>query len=95
MTSDDYLLDDFELHVLTATGKPIPGVEIYEESRTNSVCGGHDHPGTTDSHGTAKIELIAETISELTLVRPDGQGRELTDQELHSLFTQHKLTLRW
>jgi hypothetical protein len=95
LTSDDYLTDEFELHVLTTTGKPIPGVEIYEEYRTSFICGGHDRPGTTDSHGTAKISLIAETVSSLSLVRPDGQERELTNQELHSLFTQHKLTLRW
>jgi hypothetical protein len=95
LTGDDYLTDEFELHVLTTTGKPTPGVEIYEDHRTNQICGGHDHPGTTDSHGTAKIALIAGTISALTLVRPDGQERALTTPELHSLFTHHKLTLRW
>ncbi len=94
LTKDDYRLDDFELRVLTTKGAPRRGVAIDEIYRTNT-CGGGGGVGTTDAHGTARIELIAETIYALSLTRPDGQTRDLTDSELRTLFSRHKLTVRW
>ena len=110
LTQDDYLLDDFELRVLTAKGAPMRGVEIgWEERRT--LCGGGQHWGETDARGIARIELIPEIIESFTLMQSHGQAavaggefealkskgmvRDLTDSELQTLFSRHKLTIRW
>jgi hypothetical protein len=103
-------LDDFELKVLNAKGAPIRGVDISWEERRN-LCGGGQHWGETDSRGIARMQLIAEIIESFTLTRSNGEAsvtagelealkskgmvRDLTDTELRTLFTRHKLTIRW
>lgn len=94
LTPDDYLLDDFELRVLTAKGAPLRGVDISWVERRN-LCGGGQHWGETDAHGMARMELIPKIIESLTLSQPDGATRDLTESELRTLFSHHKLTIRW
>jgi hypothetical protein len=94
LTPDDYLLDDFELRVLTAKGAPLRGVDISWVERRN-LCGGGQHWGETDAHGMARMELIPQIIESLTLSQPNGATRDLTESELRTLFSGHKLTIRW
>jgi hypothetical protein len=110
LTDEDSLLDDFELRVLNGKGLPIKGVDISWEERRN-LCGGGQHWGETDSRGFARMQLIPEIIESFTLMRSNGEAsvtagefealkskgmvRDLTDAELRTLFTQHKLTIRW
>ncbi len=92
-----------ELRVLTASGQPRRGVDIYANWNTNT-CGGHDRIGETDAQGTARLELDA-TFTALGLMiggpysvgDPDAEGksRDLTDAELRELFSKRKLTIRW
>jgi hypothetical protein len=110
LTPEDSLLDDFELQVLTAKGAPLRGVEIGWIERTNG-CGGGQHWGETDARGTAQFELIPEIIQSFRLMQSNGKAavsanefqtlqsngmvRDLTESELRTLFSQHKLTIRW
>ena len=94
LNEDDYLLDDFEIHVFTNTGAPQKNIELSLSWRTNT-CGGGDVIGKTDSHGKAQIELIPQIVTSIKLTRPDGQTRDLTDGELRQLFIQHRLTIQW
>jgi len=102
-TGDDSLLEEFELQVLTATGQPRSGINIYGQWKTNE-CGGRDGIGRTDSRGIARIDLDPSfTALGLMLGGPSGAGdpeskntwRDLTDGELRELFSKHKLTIRW
>ncbi len=111
LTQDDYLLDDFELRVLTAKGAPMRAVDISWQERRNIACGAGQHGGETDKRGVARIELIPEIIESFTLMQSHGQTavtigefealkskgmvRDLTDSELRTLFSRHKLTIRW
>ena len=103
LTGDDSLLEEFELRVLTATGQPRSGVNIYGQWRTNT-CGGRDNIGQTDSKGIARIDLDPSfTALGLMIGGPYSAGdpqskdiwRDLTYDELHELFSKHKLTIRW
>src|ERR1035441_1991334 len=94
----------------TAKGAPMRGVEIGWEERRN-LCGGGQHWGETDARGIARIELIPEIIQSFTLMQSNGQAavsagefdalkskgmvRDLTESELRTLFSRHKLTIRW
>ena len=94
---------DVELRVLTATGQPRPSVDIFANWSTNT-CGGHDRVARTDAAGTVRLHLDA-TYTALTLIiggpyaegDPEGDKntRELSDAELHELFSKRKLTVRW
>jgi len=103
LTEDDYLLEEFALRVLTATGRPRSGVNIYGNWNTNT-CGGGDKIGQTDSKGLARIDLDPSfTRLRLLIGGPYSEGdpeskdksRDLTDGELRELFSKHKLTIRW
>jgi hypothetical protein len=92
-----------ELRVLTAAGRPRRGVDVYGNWSTNTR-GGHDRMARTNAAGTVRIDLDA-TFTALTLIiggpysaaDPEGDKntRDLTDAELHELFSKHKLTIRW
>jgi hypothetical protein len=92
-----------QLRVLTQTGRPRPGVDVYGNWSTNT-CGGADRIAQTDGTGTVPLDLDA-TFTALTLMvggpysagDPEGNKntRELTDTELRELFSKHKLTIRW
>jgi hypothetical protein len=92
-----------ELRVLTASGQPRPGVNIYANWNTNT-CGGGDRIAETDATGTARLDLDA-TFTALGLGiggpysagDPDAErnSRDLSDAELRELFSKHKLTIRW
>jgi hypothetical protein len=103
LIDDDSLLDEFELRVLTATGRPRSGVNIYGNWSTNT-CGGGDRIGQTDSKGIARIDLDPSfTRLGLMIGGPYSAGdpefkdksRDLTNGELRELFSKHKLTIRW
>jgi hypothetical protein len=103
LTDDDSLLDEFQLQVLTAAGRPRSGVNIYGNWNTNT-CGGSDRIGQTDSKGVARIDLDPSfTRLGLMIGGPYSAGdprakdnlRELTEDELRELFSKHKLTIRW
>jgi hypothetical protein len=92
-----------ELRVLSPSGRPRRGVDIYAAWNTNT-CGGHDRIAETDAEGTARLELDA-TFGHLGLMiggpysqgDPDAKGkvRDLTDAELGELFLKRKLTIQW
>jgi len=92
-----------ELRVLTPSGQPRRGVDIYANWNTNT-CGGHDRIAETDAKGTARLDLDA-TFTALGLMiggpysvgDPDAEGksRDLTDAEMRELFSKRKLTVRW
>ena len=92
-----------QLRVLTPTGRPRPGVDVYGNWSTNS-CGGADRIAQTDGTGTVRLDLDA-TFTALTLMiggpysagDPEGDKntRELTGSELRELFSTHKLPIRW
>jgi hypothetical protein len=92
-----------QLRVLTPTGRPRPGVDVYGNWRTNT-CGGADRIAQTDATGTVRLDLDA-TFTALTLMiggpysagDPEGNKntRELTATELRELFSKDKLTIRW
>jgi hypothetical protein len=92
-----------QLRVLTQSGRPRPGVDVFANWSTNT-CRDHGDIAETDATGTARLNLDA-TLAALTLFI-DGPGsaadpdddktrRELTDAELRELFSTHKLTIRW
>jgi hypothetical protein len=93
LTKNDYLSDEVQLRVLTATGRPRSSVDIYVSWRTNT-CGGGDRIGQTDSKGIAQIDLDP-SFTGLELRKPNDESRDLTDDELRELFSKHKLTIRW
>lgn len=103
LTDDDYLLDDYEVQVLTAAGQPHSGVDVWANWLTNT-CGGADRIGQTDSGGIAKI-LLDPSFTRLELMidgpysagdpKADENTRELMPDELRELFAKHKLTIRW
>ncbi|MGD1072563.1 MAG: hypothetical protein ABSB15_20755 [Bryobacteraceae bacterium] len=95
LNEQDYLLDDFELRVLTARGAPRPDVAIDESIRTNTCGGGQGEGGRTDASGAAHLELTPQVVASLRLIQPGGETREVTDDELRELFSRHKLTVRW
>jgi len=92
-----------ELKVLTPSGRPRRGVDIYGNWSTNT-CGGHDRIAQTDSKGVARIDLDP-TFTALALMiggpyspgDPEGDKntRDLTDAELREVFSKHRLTIRW
>lgn len=92
-----------ELQVLTLSRQPRRGVDIYANWNTNT-CRGHDRIGETDANGTARLDLDA-TFTALGLMiggpysagDPEGDRntRDLTDAELHELFSKRKLTIHW
>lgn len=92
-----------QLRVLTQTGRPRPGADVYGSWSTNT-CGGSDRIARTNSTGTVRLDLDA-TFKALTLIAggpysagdPNGNKntRELTDTEMRELFSKHKLTIRW
>ena len=90
----DYLLDDFQLQVVTVGGVPRPDVVVDESIRTNT-CGGREEVGRTDASGAAHLELTPQITVSLRLIQPGGARRDLTDDELRELFARHKLTVRW
>jgi len=103
LNEDDYLLEEFELRVLTAKGQPRPGLDVYGRWMTNT-CGGGDRIGRTDSKGVARVGLDPSfTALRLMIGGPysagdpeaDNKSRDLTDAELRELFAKHKLTIRW
>lgn len=103
LTDDDDLFDGVKLRVLTATGRPRKDVDVYGNWRTNT-CGGGDRFGRTDSKGIAQIRLDPTVTGlELMVGGPYSDGdpelkdksRDLTEDELHELFSKHKVTIRW
>jgi hypothetical protein len=103
LTDDDSLLDEYELRVLTVTGRPRSGINVYGSWNTNT-CGGGDRIGQTNSKGMARIDLDPSfTRLGLLIGGPYSPGdpeskdksRDLTNDELHELFSTHKLTIRW
>jgi hypothetical protein len=102
-TGDDSPLQEYELQVLTATGQPRSGINVYGQWRSNT-CGGRDTIGQTDSKGAARIDLDPSFTSVgLMIGGPNSAGnsaskdiwRDLTNDELRELFSTHKLTIRW
>ena len=103
LNENDYLLEEVDLRVLTVTGRPRPGINIYGQWTTNT-CGGGDRIGQTDSKGIARVGLDPSfTALGLMIGGPYSEGdpeadnkwRDLTDSELRELFSKHKLTIRW
>ncbi len=103
LTDDDDLFEDVELRVLSASGQPRKGVDVYGSWRTNT-CGGTARIGQTDAKGLVQISLDPSfTGLELMLGGPSSIGepeakensRDLTDDELRELFTKHEATIRW
>lgn len=102
-TEDDYLFDDVEVQVLTATGQPRKDVNVYGMWNTNT-CGGGDKFGRTDSQGIAQIR-VDPSVTALSLMiggpygahdpAAEGKSRNLTDEELKELFSKHKITIHW
>ena len=92
-----------QLQLLTQTGRPRAGVDIYGHWSTNT-CGGADRIAQTDARGITQLDLDA-TFTALTLMNggpwaagdpeADKNTRELTDAELRELLSKHKLTIRW
>lgn len=92
-----------ELRVLTASGQPRPDVDVGGNWSTNT-CGGGDRIARTDARGIVRLDLDA-TFTALGLMiggpysagdrEGDKNTRELTDAELHELFSKRKLTIRW
>jgi hypothetical protein len=102
-TEDDYLFDDVELRILTASGRPRKDVDVWGSWHSNT-CGGGGLMGRVDANGRAKIRLDPSfTNVKLMVGGPYSQGdpeardktRDLTDDELRQLFSKHKLTIRW
>jgi hypothetical protein len=103
LNDHDSLLEEVELRVLTGSGRPRPGINVYGQWRTNT-CGGGDRIGQTDSNGIARIDLDPSfTALGLMIGGPYSAGdpeagnktRDLADAELRELFSKHKLTIRW
>jgi len=103
LTDDDSLLDDYEIKVLTASGQPRKDIVVYLSWLTNRCAAGAPYARTDDA-GAATIGLDP-SITGLELMdggpysaddpKAEGKTRELTDAELHELFTNHKLTIHW
>jgi hypothetical protein len=103
LTDDDNLSEDVELMVLTVAGQPRKDVDVYGAWQTNT-CGGGERIGRTDSKGVAQIRLDPTVIGlGLEIGGPYSAGdpaaennsRDLTADELHELFSKHKVTIRW
>jgi hypothetical protein len=85
-----------ELRVLTASGQPRPDVDVGGNWSTNT-CGGGDRIARTDARGIVRLDLDA-TFTALGLMiggpysagdrEGDKNTRELTDAELHELFSK-------
>ena len=98
-------LPDFsvKMQVLTASGRPQPGVDVWGTWNSNT-CGGADRIARTDAQGIVGLDLDA-TFTALSLMLggpysardPEGDRntRGLTDAELRELFSKHKLVIRW
>lgn len=94
---------EVQLHVLSPSGQPRPGMVLFENRETNT-CGGAYDVAKTDASGTVRLKLDA-TVTLLTLrvggpyaaddPAGDRNTRELTDAELGELFSKHDLTIRW
>jgi hypothetical protein len=92
-----------QLQLLSAAGRPRPNVDVYANWNTNA-CGGADRIARTDARGIVRIDLDATTTG-LTLINGgpysagDAEGerntRELSSDELLSLFSRRKLTIHW
>ncbi len=102
-TPDDYLFDDVEVLVLTASGQPRKDVDVFGNWETNT-CGGLGTIGRTDEKGIARIRVDPSFTSlELMVGGPyslgdpeaEGKSRDFTDAELRELFSKHKVTIRW
>jgi hypothetical protein len=103
LTDDESLSENAELRVLTRDGRPRNGVDVYGSWQTNT-CGGGDRIGRTDSKGIAQIVVDPSfTGLELMVGGPYRAGdpelqensRNLTSDELHGLFSQGRVTIRW
>ena len=103
LNENDSLREEVELRVVTAAGRPRPGINITGAWTTNT-CGGADRIGQTDSKGIARIGVDPSiTALGLMIGGPYSEGdtearnksRDLTDAELRELFSKHKLTIRW
>lgn len=103
LNENDSLLEEGELRVLTAAGRPRPGIHITGQWTTNT-CGGGDRIGQTDSQGIARIRWDPSfTAIGLMIGGPyragdpdtDRKSRALTDAELREFFSKHKVTIHW
>lgn len=90
-TPDDSLTDQYELRVLTLDGRPRSDVDVFVSRRSNT-CGGGDRIGQTDSKGIVQMDLDP-SITGLELRKMNDELRQLTDGELRTLFSKHKLVI--
>ena len=92
-----------QLQVLTPSGRPRPGVDVWGNWKTNKF-GGGDRFARTDARGIVRLNLDA-TFTGLSLMiggpytagDPEGDKntRDLSAAELRELFSKHKLSIRW
>lgn len=103
VNDEDNLSEDAELRVLTPDGRARKDVDVYIDRKSNT-CSGGVSTARTNSKGIAEI-VINPSIVGLTLMiggpySPEDPKlkeklRTLTGDELHELFSKHKVTIRW
>ncbi len=82
------------LKVFDAAGKPVKGLDVEAQYRSD-MCGAVlGRPGTTDASGVARLSVQQLAIGEIWTKLPSGATRTLTAPELHLLFSRGSLTIR-